>query len=89
MTNSKTIVNSAIASAMALGLTVGTETASAAKPGFEKCAGIVKANMNDCGNSRHACAGQASKDGMKDEWLYVPDGTCNKIVGATMFKKAK
>lgn len=89
MTDKKTIVNSAIASVMVLGLSVGAETASAAKPGFEKCAGIVKANMNDCGNSRHSCAGQASRDGMSDEWLYVPEGTCSKIVGATMFKKAK
>ena len=89
MRDNKAIVHSAIASVMALGLTIGADSAMAAKPGFEKCAGIVKANMNDCGNSRHACAGNASKDGMADEWLYVPEGTCNKIVGAALFKKAK
>ena len=89
MKDTKSLVNSALISVMALGLTMGASNAVAAKAGFEKCAGIVKAGKNDCGNSRHSCAGQASKDGMADEWLYVPEGTCNKIVGATIFKKKK
>lgn len=63
---------------------MGSTGAFAAKPGFEKCAGIVKAGMNDCGTSGHGCAGKASKDNDSQEWIYVPEGTCKKIAGATL-----
>ena len=81
MKNSKAIMSSAIASALALGLTVASPAALAGKPGFEKCQGIAKAGMNDCGTSKHSCAGQATSDADSEEWVYVPEGTCNKIVG--------
>jgi len=87
MQNRKNVIKSTLAGIMVLGLTLGASSAFAAKPGFEKCTGIVKAGKNDCGNSRHSCAGQASKDGMADEWLYVPEGTCSKIQGGKVFKK--
>jgi uncharacterized membrane protein len=58
--------------------------AFAGKPGFEKCAGIVKAGMNDCGTSAHNCSGQAAKDNDPQEWIYVPEGTCKKIAGSTL-----
>ena len=61
--------------------------AVAAKPGFEKCAGIVKAGKNDCGTASHACGGQSTQDGAADEWIFVPEGTCEKIVGGTVVKK--
>ncbi|HFE48508.1 MAG TPA: DUF2282 domain-containing protein [Chromatiaceae bacterium] len=71
-------------------LTTGVAgTALAAKPGFEKCTGIVKAGQNDCGTSGHACAGQASKDSAPDEWIYVPIGTCEKIVGGKVKQPKK
>lgn len=53
----------------------------AGKPGFEKCKGIAKAGMNDCGTSKHACAGMAKTDSDPEEWIYVPEGTCSKIAG--------
>lgn len=56
-------------------------TAHAGKPGFEKCQGIVKAGMNDCGTSKHACAGMAKTDSDAEEWVYVPEGTCAKLTG--------
>jgi uncharacterized membrane protein len=81
--------SAAIASVLAVGLaTLGGE-AVAAKAGFEKCAGIVKAGMNDCGTSKHSCAGQAKADGDPEEWIYVPEGTCEKIVGASLKSAAK
>lgn len=55
-----------------------------AKEGFEKCAGIAKAGQNDCAAKGHSCAGKAKKDGDPKEWLYVPTGTCNKIVGGSI-----
>lgn len=84
MKNSKTLTQSAVAGVIALGLAAAGGEALAAKAGFEKCEGVVKAGMNDCGTSKHACAGMAKTDGAADEWLYVPEGTCNKIVGATI-----
>jgi uncharacterized membrane protein len=63
--------------------------AIAGKPGMEKCTGIVKAGMNDCGTSKHACAGQATADGDAEEWVYVPEGTCEKIVGGKVKESKK
>ena len=85
MKNTNVIVHSAIAGLLALGLTSGT--ALAAKDGMEKCADIAKAGQNDCGTSKHSCAGQATKDGDKEEWLYVAKGTCEKIVGGSVVAK--
>ncbi len=54
---------------------------------WEKCAGIAKAGQNDCGatDGSHACAGQAKEDGSPIEWVYVPEGTCEKIVGGKVY----
>lgn len=80
----KILKNTTVACAVTLVLGLVASSAFAAKPGFEKCAGIVKAGMNDCGTGGHACSGQASKDGDPEEWIYVPEGTCKKIAGATL-----
>lgn len=78
------LVNSAIAGVIALGLSA--TPALAAKPGMEKCAGIVKAGKNDCGTSKLSCAGTSTKDKDAEAWIYVPEGTCEKIVGAKVYK---
>lgn len=78
------LLNSAVASAIALGLTA--TPALAGKPGMEKCAGVVKAGKNDCGTSTLSCQGTATKDSDKEAWIYVPKGTCEKIVGAKVYK---
>ncbi len=76
-----TVSSAAITGLLALGLTVASPSAFAGKEGFEKCQGIVKAGMNDCGTSKHGCSGNAKTDSMAEEWIYVPNGTCSKIVG--------
>lgn len=50
---------------------------------WEKCAGISKKGMNDCGSTdgKHGCGGQATADNLKTEWIFVPKGTCTKITG--------
>lgn len=83
MNDRKAWISAAISGVVALGLGGGADEAQA-KAGFEKCAGIVKAGMNDCGTSKHACAGQAATDGDPEEWIYVPTGTCAKITGGTV-----
>lgn len=78
------LLQSAVAGAVALGLSA--TPALAAKPGMEKCAGIVKAGKNDCGTSTLSCQGTSTKDNDKEAWIYVPTGTCEKIVGARVYK---
>ena len=87
--SNKSVATAALAGVMALGLAGVSNDAVAGKKGFEKCAGIVKAGMNDCGTSKHGCAGQASMDKDPEEWIYVPKGTCAKIAGSTLKQKAK
>ena len=89
MNRSTKTVQTAIAGVIALGMAGMSGEAMAGKPGFEKCAGIVKTGMNDCGTSKHACAGQAKKDNDPQEWIYVPKGTCAKIVGGKLKQAAK
>lgn len=72
-------------------LAVGTFTSThaiAAKDPMEKCAGVVKAGKNDCGTSKAACAGTSKVDNDKEAWIYLPKGTCEKIVGASVLKKS-
>lgn len=73
------------ATVMALGLAATSGALQAGdKVEMEKCAGIVKAGMNDCGANGHACAGQAKVDNDPNEWIKLPKGTCDKIAGGTV-----
>ena len=81
MKDTKMIISTALAGMLSLGLSAN---AIAEKEGMEKCAGIVKAGMNDCAANKHECGGMSKTDGDPNEWIYVPEGTCNKIVGSTL-----
>lgn len=74
----------AASSILAAALIANASIAHAGKEGYEKCQGIAKAGMNDCGANGHSCAGQAAVDGDPNEWIYVPEGTCEKIVGGSV-----
>ncbi len=52
----------------------------------EKCYGVVKAGMNACGSAdkAHGCAGMATEDGSGAEWISLPKGTCEKLVGGSL-----
>lgn len=56
--------------------------------GTEKCYGVAKAGKNDCAALKHACSGQSKADSAKTDWLKVPTGTCERLVGG-MLKMAK
>ena len=87
MKESKTRVSTTVAGILAVGSLLAAGQAQAAVPdapkAWEKCAGVAKKGMNDCGalDGKHACAGQAAADNDPTEWVYVPEGTCTKIVG--------
>ena len=63
----------------------GTALASgawAADEDKEQCAGIIKAGKNDCATATNACHGHVEADANPNAWIYVPKGTCERLVGA-------
>jgi len=51
----------------------------------QKCFGIAKAGKNDCAaGPGTSCAGTATKDGQKNAWSYVINGSCEKLVGGSL-----
>jgi len=73
---------------LTLGVSVSAHSVPDQPEAWEKCLGIAKAGQNDCGakDGSHGCAGQATKDADPKEWVYVPEGTCEKIVGGVVYK---
>ena len=80
--NNRTVLTSALACAVALGL--AGPSAAQVKP-KERCFGIAKSGQNDCANlsGSHSCAGQSRVDKGVDEWRYVPAGTCREMKGTS------
>lgn len=81
---SNKLLTATIATVVSMGLTVVSTAVHAMK--MEKCYGIAKKAKNDCGTKLHSCAGQAKVDGDTEEWIFVPKGTCNKIIGGSLTK---
>ena len=91
MTDTKSLVSSALAALAALAATaVVAQAGPVANPGadFEKCYGVVKAGLNDCQTASHSCAGTSTADSQGDSWVYVPAGTCAKLTGGSAEPKA-
>lgn len=92
MSLTRTMIASAFATAVTVGFAahVAAQSGPAATPTFkaEKCYGIVKAGKNDCQTSNTSCAGTSKRDSQPDAWVYVPAGTCAKIVGGNATAKA-
>jgi uncharacterized membrane protein len=82
------IVRLAITSVIALSGTAFATSAIAADDNSDKeqCAGIVKAGKNDCATTANACHGHAETDATPLAWIYVPKGTCERLVGAHVVK---
>ena len=98
-----------IAAAITSALLVATTAVNAHKETYdtetERCAGIVKAgmndcsahehacsgkaNMNDCSAHEHACSGKAKVDNDPEEWINLPAGTCEKIPGGRVLNDSE
>ena len=88
MASKKRLIETAIAGVIALGSAgLATHVAAADAGAKEKCYGVAKAAKNDCAANGHACAGQAKDDGNTSEWLYVPAGTCERLVDGSASPK--
>ena len=85
--NNSHLLRTALTSLIALGA-AATTTQSVADHHQEQCAGVIKAGKNDCATSSNACHGHVTSDSNPEAWIYVPVGTCEKIVGARVVKVA-
>jgi len=85
--NNKVIVNTAIAAAITLAALTAPDAEAKSKK-MEKCYGVAKAGKNDCkAGPGTSCAGSSTKDAQSDAWMYVPKGTCDKLVGGSLKPK--
>lgn len=88
MKNKKPAISAVIGAAI-LGLsTTGALAHMEPKKGedMEKCYGVAKAGKNDCSSKagKHGCAGMAKTDSSEDEWVKLPKGLCNKLIGGSL-----
>ncbi len=84
------------ASIMAAITTIAAQNASAhlepkKNEDKEKCYGVVKAGKNDCASkaNSHSCATFAKTDSDPNEWVKLPKGLCEKLVGGNTEPKKK
>lgn len=59
------------------------DSSATAQP-TEKCYGIAKAGKNDCATAKQSCANSSTKDAQPEDYLFLPQGTCEKIVGGKL-----
>ena len=79
MTSKSVFLAAAVSSLLML-----TTTAFADDNSSEKCYGVTKAGKNDCSAGTHACAGQSTKSASAKEWVKLPKGTCERLVGGSL-----
>lgn len=84
----KSVIKGACLALVTTGIAMAAVQAQAAPAmgNMEKCYGIAKVGMNDCGGGKgqtHSCQGHGTKAGDKNDWLMVPTGLCSKIVGGS------
>ena len=79
MKSLNSLLSSAIAGTLSLGLAAGDATAAEKTP-LEKCYGISKAGKNDCkAGAGTSCAGSSKHDYQGNSWKLVKAGTCLSI----------
>jgi len=90
MTMKKAMTAGMIAGAVSLAISGAHQQAQAMmSKDAEKCYGVVKAGQNDCGDAkgRHGCMGAAEVDADPAEWVSMPKGLCEKLVGGSLTPK--
>ena len=87
-----TAIRWAIASVLAAPTLFGCATevavaklaAAEARGAPEKCFGVARAGFNDCRTQHHVCAGWSRTDRDEGAFVFVPAGTCLRIVGGQL-----
>ena len=88
--NKRIVIASALAAAVAAPSLVSAQAGPAPAPSFkaEKCYGIAKVGKNDCASTgNNSCGGTSKVDRDPKAWIYVPEGYCDRIVGASKTAK--
>lgn len=81
------VLTTAFTSLLAAGtLFTSASALAAAHANEEQCAGVIKSGKNDCATSKNACHGHVKANSDPEAWIYVPKGTCDRIVGARVVK---
>lgn len=86
--NKKILMTTALVAGSVAVAIAGATKADAAND-KEKCYGVVKAGHNDCAdaNDTHSCMSQAGEDGDGAEWIALPKGVCERLVGGSIEPK--
>ena len=82
----RTLIASALAVAVLAMPLLANAAADAAAAGKEKCSGVATAGKNDCAANGHGCAAQSKLAKNTKEWVYLPAGTCDRLVGGVVGK---
>ena len=85
MNKTQLMVASALVAAFSLPIMTSAQSGPAPTPKFEheKCFGVSKAGKNDCQTANSSCAGTSKRDQQGDAWIYMPAGSCDKLVGGS------
>jgi uncharacterized membrane protein len=88
-TKTRVLVASGVAAAISMSVLATAQGQPAPKPKFEaeKCYGLVKAGKNDCQTANSSCAGTSRRDNQADAWVYLPKGSCERLVGGSLEPK--
>jgi uncharacterized membrane protein len=86
MYEKQTVLKLAVTSVLALAGTAFVASASATEHDREQCAGLIKAGKNDCATSTNKCHGHVAVDSSPEAWIYLPKGTCERLVGGRLVK---
>ena len=92
MNRNRVLAASAIASFLGLVAAAparADDAAPAKRPPQEKCYGVAKKGQNDCASASHSCSNEAKADSDPGDWIWLPKGACEKIVGGTLASAAK
>lgn len=87
MAKKDALITAAVSSLFGIGaLVLSTQAGAqeAPQPDADKCYGVVMAGKNDCAGPGHTCQGQATTDGSPQEWIFVPAGTCERLVDGSL-----
>jgi len=77
----------ALSTAIVAGLTLASTSsiAKTKKVTMEKCYGVAAAGQNDCAaGPGTSCAGTSTMDDQSNAWLYIPEGSCEKLTGGSL-----
>ena len=87
MNKAQLMAASAMIATFSLPLLASAGPAPTPKFEHEKCFGITKAGKNDCQTANSSCAGTSKRDKQGDAWIYVPKGTCDRVVEGSLQAK--